>query len=325
MNRTEPDDPTLARLAQAHDAVNARHDQSRAALVESISTAERAPTGDRGSSSIVPRRVLLGGLGMGAAAAAIALAMWFVGSTSPALAMEQMAKALDRVSGYTYRMEKNYVSRNGQGRTVRHVTVGRWRTTPTGLYAKMQIVEMLGTNAATADAPKLLVDLEEAHQAGRLGILVDHLKHAYWRVNEPINAAAIPSDSPQVAVYMVQQRRGRVLQDLGTKDINGRPARGLEIGLDNSQPVSELGDTSPGSEEEQAAGLDWRNMKFEVWIDPQTDLPIEFRCARRGDDFETTYFFTDLQWNVDFAADAFDVAIPEGYTEREMLPADDGE
>jgi hypothetical protein len=230
-----------------------------------------------------------------------------------------MAKALEQINAYTYRMEKVYISRKGEGRIVRHITLGSWRTSPPAMLATMHIGEIAGTNP-NAPGGKVLVHLVESHQAGQGGILIDHLTQTFWRVQDNLDASSIPAGSPQVAVHMVRQRRGRVVKDLGTKMLHGQEARGLEIVLDNTQPVSELGPTSPDLKEGGPAEIDWRNTKFEVWIDPNTDLPVEFRCARRGVDFETIYHFHNLDWNVQFAEDAFELVPPADYTELDKSP-----
>ncbi|MFV1968166.1 MAG: hypothetical protein ACC628_22310 [Pirellulaceae bacterium] len=264
-------------------------------------------------------RYAVGGLGLSVVASAAALVLWLASPTSPGSAMEQMARALDRVTSYTYRMESVYVSRKDDGRKVRDVVIGRWRAEPVGLHATIHIVETLGTNT-TPGAPRALVDLEETYRAGGRGIVIDHLKKEYWWIDEEIDAASIPGGSPQVVIYKVRQRRGRVLRDLGVKKIDGRDARGLEILLDGTDPASDLGPATPESDVGQAAGWDWRNVKVEAWVDPKTNLPIEFHCTRRGGDFETNYRFTDLRWNVEFAPDAFDAVAPEGYAEPEKSP-----
>jgi len=320
MNQTQFDGPLVASLAEPYRTVNDRHAASRATLLKSL--ADESPSIAHEPNSLIARQYIAGGLGVGAIAAAIMAAFWFAAPPSPAAAMERMAKALEQINAYSYRMEKVYVSRRNQGRTVRQNTIGSWRTTPVGMRAIMQIVETVGTNAAIPDAPRKLVDLEEVHQVGAQGVLIDHIKHEYWRVNGNIEAHSIPPGSPQVAVFMVQQRRGRVLRDLGEARIAGRTARGIELLIDDSQPVSELGPTTTELSDGQA-DIDWRNMKVEVWIDPKTDLPIAFQCGRRGDDFETNYRFTDLRWNEEFTPDAFDAVIPEGYTEREIAAAPD--
>lgn len=323
MNDPQSQDAIRTSLATAHSAANARHERERSRLLESLPDAVTAA--DRVSLLPAGWRVAVGGLGLGVVASSVALLLWLVGPTPPAAALERMAKALDQVASYTFRMESLYVTQADDGRQVRQVTVGRWRAEPVALHAGIRLVETKGTNTASPGAPKTLVDLEETHQAGGKSVVIDHLKKQYWLVDEEIDAASIPGGSPQVVIYKVQQRRGRVLRDLGVKKIDDRDARGLEILLDAADPESDLGPAAPESEVGQAKGWDWRNVKVEAWIDLTTDLPIMFRCARRGDDFETTYRFTDLRWNVDFDLNAFDAVVPDGYAELEESPWADEE
>jgi hypothetical protein len=317
MNSNEIDDRIVAALAPAHTSINAKHGKARAALLASLPDDESFPS--RRRKPAIALRYVAGGLGLSATAASIALALWLFSSTSPAAAMERMAKALDQINGYTYRMEKVYISRKGEGRTVRQITLGSWRTSPAAMLATMHIGEIAGTNP-NAPGGKVLVHLVESHQAGQGGILIDHLTKTFWRVSDNLDASSIPAGSPQVAVHMMQQRRGRVVKDLGMKMLHGQEARGLEIVLDNAQPVSELGPTSFDTKGGEPAEFDWRNTKFEVWIDPNTDLPIEFRGARSGADFETTYCFNNLDWNVEFADGPFDLVPPADYTELDKSP-----
>lgn len=148
------------------------------------------------------------------------------------------------------------------------------------------------------------------------GIIIDHIKKEYWWIDEEVDANSI--GDPQKVIYMVRQRLGRVLQDLGQKKIQGRTARGLEIMLDGAQQQSELGPTSVKKGDGETDEWAWRNLKIEVWVDLKTNLPIEFRCFRRGEDFETTYRFTDLKWNVAFPD--FDATVLKGYRELDKSP-----
>jgi len=318
MNPTDADERIVAALAPAHSSINASHAQARAALLTLLADEPFLTTPQRRLT--FTSRYVAGGLGLGTLAAIVALALWLFSPVSPAAAMERMAKALDQISGYTYLMDKKYVSRKGEGRIVRQVTNGSWRTSPAALRATIQIYEVSSANTANAADGKTIVEVEESHQANKGGILIDHLQKEYWYVNDGLNAGSIPPSSPQVAVYMVQQRRGKVLKDLGMKRVRGQEARGLEIMLDNAQPVSELGPTVSESKPGEPADFDWRNVTFEVWIDPKTNLPVDFRCVRRGEDFETTYEFYNLNWNVEFVDDAFDLVPPADYTERAIAP-----
>jgi hypothetical protein len=314
MKSIDSRDGEFAILASMHSHANQAHDRNRAELLSLLDKPQ--PSLRKPAAMVSIRQLACGGV-IAATISAVAIGVWFVIQASPAKAMERMAKALDQVNAYTYRMEKTYISRKGEGRTVLHITTGAWRTTPIAMRAQMLIDETLATNTALPEPTTTIVHLEESHEAERPGLLIDHLKREYWRVNEQLTAESIPPDSPQTAIFMVQQRRGRVVRDLGQKDIAGQKANGLEIVLDNSQPVSELGTTVSDDSDGQST-LDWRNMKFEVWVDPKTDLPIELRCERHGEDFDTTYVFTALGWNVAFGKGAFELQIPDGYTQREM-------
>lgn len=316
MNPAEADEPIVTTLAMAHSAINGNHTHARTALLAQLANEPFLDT-RRKKMAITSRYVASG---LGALAATVVLALWLVSPVSPAAAMERMAAALAQINSYTYVMEMKYVSHKGEGRTVLQTTSGSWRTSPPALRATMHITETSGANAEKA---KILVELEEAHQANKGGILVDRLKKEFWHVSDDLNASSIPAGSPQVAVHMVQQRLGKVLRDLGTQRIRGQEARGLEIMLDGAQPVSELGPTVSDTKPDEPGGFDWRNATFEVWIDPKTNLPIDFRCIRRGDDFETTYEFYNLSWNVEFPDDAFDLVPPADYTKR--IPSTESE
>lgn len=315
MSRSEPDDTIVNALRVTHAAVNARHGQMRANLLDRLPDTPPA----RSNATTAAWRFVAGGVGLGAIATMILLVLWLFAPTSPAVAMERMARALQQVHSYSFRMESVYTSREDEGRTVRQVTVGDWRTDPVGMHAEIDIVETLGTNTSSPAAPKQLLKLEETHQAKAGGIIVDHLAKEYWTIDEELDANSI--GNPQVLIFMVRQRRGRVLRDLGAKTVDGRSARGLVIILDDTKRESELGVVSVEDGDQQAAGWEWRNVEIEAWIDSKTNLPIEFRCVRRrGDDLETTYLFHDLKWNVDFKAETFAIVAPEGYRKVDRSP-----
>lgn len=307
MSQFNANDATSVLLESAHEAVNARHAQTRTRLLQEISHHDvRRVVPQRHSSTW---RWTLRALGAGGIAASVALAVWFLNTTSPAMAMERLATALAQVTSYTYRMEAESVSQLGSGKSVREVHVGRWRTDPVGLHATTHIVETLDTHTKSPGKRNTLVDLEEAHHAGNRGIIIDHLKKVYWWINEELDADSI--GNPLVAIYMVQQRLGRIVRDLGEKELSGRRARGLVIHLD-SKAEGPLG--------QAVTDMEWKDVDMEVWIDLKTDLPIEFHFTRAGDGWEKTYRFVDLRWNVEFSRGAFTTTVPAGYTELSESP-----
>lgn len=302
-------DPVSDALASAHAVVNANHSRTRDQLLERLSV-------EKLSRDIMPkgrgvRNRVIWGVCLSLAASALVLALWLPGSTGPTAAMDQMAQALGHVTSYSFRLESVYESRGDLGRTVRQVTIGSWRTDPVGLYADIRVVEVMGTNADAPDAPKLLVHLEELHQAGQAGLMVDHLAKEYWWIHEGVDANTV--GDPHVLIYLVRQRRGRWLRDLGEKTIDGQVVSGLEVQFDNVRRESELG--SAGQVPDDDANWVWGDVAVEVWVDPETHLPVEFRCSRlHDDDSESHYVFSHLEWNAPFSANT---VVPEGYEERE--------
>ncbi|TWT30421.1 hypothetical protein KOR34_49800 [Posidoniimonas corsicana] len=310
MEPTEPGDRVEAALAALHAPAASRHDQQRRRLLASLddSSVDGRPAG-------AGRRVALGGLTLGAVAAALLAALWLTGAAPTSNAMERMAAALDQVTAYRFRMESVYDSWQGEGRRVREVLAGTVGVAPPGLRAEIHIVQTPRTDA-NAGPPKVLVNLEETHRAPGEGpgILIDHLKRQYWWVDGGVRADTAPANSPQVILYMVRQRRGRVLQSLGQRQVAGRDAIGFEIALDGP-PRTELGPAGFDELDGPDPQWLWQGQTLQVWVDPNTDLPIEIHGVRRGDDFETTYRFTDLEWNVETDPDTFTPAAPVGYEE----------
>ena len=102
MTRSETDDTISKSLAAAHSAVNVRHEQTRSRLLESLPDERPA---HKPAASPWAWSYVVGGVGLSAVAMAIILTLWLFGFTPPAVAMERMAQALDRVTSYSFRLE----------------------------------------------------------------------------------------------------------------------------------------------------------------------------------------------------------------------------
>lgn len=299
--------PVTDQLDELHTAVNQRHGRGRERLLAGLDT-HAAPVR---LPAVVWPRWLLGGMWL--SAACLAAAVFFLATARPLSAMERMARAIEQVTSFTWRLESVSISTAGKGRRLHDVNVGRWRREPLGLHATMRSTETKRNDAEAPDSVSLLVDIEETHGAQR-GILIDHRHMTYWWTPGLAGVAA-PGNSPLAAIYKVRAHRGRELRDLGERDIEGRKAQGVEILLDDADPETESGPATPETALGQSRGWDWRNVTVEAWFDPETDLPIEFSMTRRGKDYVTTYRYTDLCWNLDFEADAFTPSVPDGYNE----------
>ena len=307
MNETQSDS-MADDLAVLHAEVNERHGASRERLLAALPQEEVSVVR---SSSVWPRWAI-GGACVSAVCGLVAVAM-LLASPRPIVAMERMARALERVSSYSWKMESVYVSTKGEGRTLQDTNGGRWRREPRALHATTHVTETKGTNTPIPAEPRVVVNLEET-RGPKWGVVIDHLRKTYWWT-PGLTGVSSPGGSPQAVIFKVKSRRGRVLRDLGERVIEGRVERGVEIRLDGGDPETETGPATPESPEGQTLGWDWRNVTVEAWYDPATDLPIEFSMTRRGDDDETTYRYTDLEWNVDFDETAFQLARPETYDE----------
>ncbi|MEO0531060.1 MAG: hypothetical protein AAF266_10885 [Planctomycetota bacterium] len=308
MSNTEPDE-LAARLAASHDVINGRHAGARQELLDAISTTERMSS----SARPLPHWVL-GGVGVSAACVVIAL-IGVALFPQPLSAMERMARAVEKVASFSWRMESEYTTTAGEGRRLQDTSVGRWQRDPRSLHGTIQVIETKRTNSDTPDEPSRVVDVEETH-GPESGIVIDHRRRQYF-LTPGMKGVVTPGNSPQAMIYKVRSRRGEVLEHLGERTIGGRTACGVRILLDDADPETEAGPAEPESIEGQRLGWDGRNVTVEAWYDPETDLPIEFSLTRQGEDFTTSYRYSDLRWNVEFDAEDFAPKTPPGYTEVE--------
>ena len=61
---------------------------------------------------------------------------------------------------------------------------------------------------------------------------------------------------------------------------------------------------------------------LEVWVDPETDLPMEFGFERKNGVETDVYRITDCRWNIEIDPKLFDTTPLEGY-EDITPPSDD--
>ena len=122
MNDNSRYDVFFTSLSTLHDQVNSRHEESRQRVLAAIENEKPAVRRKQ------PHwRIAAGAL---SAAASLMLLVWLASPPSAAVAMEQLAEALEQVTEYAYEMESISVSSQADARTVRQVTKGRWRNEP---------------------------------------------------------------------------------------------------------------------------------------------------------------------------------------------------
>jgi hypothetical protein len=150
-------------------------------------------------------------------------------------------------------------------------------------------------------APKQLVDLVEIHPSGQPGILVDYLARRFHPV-PPLVASDLNSTPPLLWLQAVRDRAGKIVRNLGNRQIHRRRASGYEMSFAGHTEFNEYG-------------------PVEVWLDPETDLPVEFRFRRVASDkrgFDTVWSVCDIEWNRDLDPRLFDTTPPAGFVKRKL-------
>ncbi len=245
----------------------------------------------------VIQRVAVGGIGVSTIAAA-ALVLLAVNSGPQLSAMERMAKELHQITSYSYRESwestwleadgKRSITSKGDGMTC-------WMA-PDAFRTEMKIVriELAIPNGKLSE--RLLEHFAEIYPAGKPGIFVDFIRKTFDRLLfDPVGSRTYPAD----LVRMIQEGSGTVTRELGTKEIQGKKARGYVIVL-------------KGSHEKRAN--DQLKDPVQVWVDPATDLPLEIGYEGKN---ESTYTHrvTDFRWNTALDRQLFEPTPPAGYAD----------
>jgi outer membrane lipoprotein-sorting protein len=241
------------------------------------------------------QRVALGGTGLVTLAALILLVLTFY-SGGQLSAMERMADRLNEVSSYSYRVFSETTTTDRAARletTWRETGTDDWQA-PNAFRGAEKIVELKSVNGVLGPE-KVLEHFVEIFPANKVGLFIDHHRKTFFREKyDPLGSTTYPME-PLKKIREDRPPQGR---DLGSKPVAGKSAHGYEVNLTTGDP--------PQSH-------DWQ-----VWIDPQTDLPLEvgYQLDDRGEPRTTTIFrLYDFHWNGRFDPGLFEAVPPEGYRE----------
>ena len=246
---------------------------------------------------VMKRRIVVGSV-VGSAALLAAMA-WLVALnfTGQVSAMERIARKLQDVKSYSYKLstENTFIKEGGAAPTrVKRSGTAYWQT-PGSLFAAEKIVHGDTPTRSSDDKGELVVDITEVFPAGKPGILIDHKAKTFTRL-PVLRLDDIPRFSPMNQLRMVREGLGRIVRDLGIKEINGKQARGYVMAFSEAEPGS---------------GRD----AVEVWVDAETELPVEFGYTIKNDEGPEFFRVTDCRWNIDVDPKLFATTPPEGYTD----------
>jgi hypothetical protein len=208
-----------------------------------------------------------------------------------------MVKQLRQVTSFSFELEETSDRISGENRRrIQRNDTNFWRA-PASFRGKTRMVK-LPLPPAPGDAGELLTDIEEIYPPGERGILLNHTSRTFirTRVLEP---DSFPDYSPVNWVQRMSKGNVTVTTDLGTKQLHGKTAHGYIVSLGHPEPDSGTNDV-------------------ELWVDMETDLPIEFRFEDKGTT-ETIDAWTNVmrvfncRWNIELDDATFAMIEPVGY------------
>lgn len=290
----------IDRLSAVHRQVTALHVASRAQLLE------RLPANINRRPPSRWRRWAVAAL----AAAAVLLLAFVALAPNRLSAMDRIATAVHEVATLSCRIASttDYPPTDDKpSRTHHDERFIDWRA-PTNPreFGDLRATTTIASvhHLSTGDAPpKPLVDLIEIHPSGQPGVLIDFLGRRFHRV-PPLVASDLNSTPPLLWLQAVRDQAGQIVRDLGDRQIHGRRARGYEMSFADCPEFNDYG-------------------PVEVWLDPETDLPVEFRfhhATTAGQSFTNVWSVSDIEWNRDLDPKLFDTTPPAGFVEAK-LPA----
>jgi hypothetical protein len=291
-------------LAAMHTTADQMHAASREQLLAKLATVG-APARRRTAATwlaqqldrlTIHQRLAAGGVGLTTAIGLILLLIVW-GSADRLSAMERMVKQLRQVTSFSYELE-NIHDRTGNPKARRvHRKDLAYYLAPASFRATTK-TRRIPLPLADGANGELITDIEEIYRPGTRGILIDHLKRTFFRTPE-----LQPDGFPDYSSINWMQRMSRgnvqVISDLGTKQFQGKTIHGYIVSLGHPEPDSGAN-------------------RVHLWLDPETDLPIEFEFEEHDESDPTNSVInvlrvTNCQWNIDLDPATFEPVEPAGY------------
>jgi outer membrane lipoprotein-sorting protein len=245
------------------------------------------------------RRLAVGGVGLSAVAAVV----WLIvtaGDTRQLSAMERMARHLREVKSYSYTFNsETTTTRQDPVRRTTWRENGRsfWRA-PDSFRSADKIVKIQSPHPKGEPAEEVLEDFAEIFPPGGMGIFINHKQKTFVRCQyDPTGSRTYPLEP----LKLIREDNPPRTRDLGTRKIAGKTARGYLVPLSTGSPP--------------------RRHDWQVWLDPQTNLPLEISYEvddRQQPRTTTVLRIGNFRWNEEIDPKLFDPIPPAGY--REVRP-----
>ena len=304
-------DQLAQRLTAAHGKFDLTHADSRSQLLarlDETQTPRRSSSPWRGLVERINRlsirqRIAAAGLGLSTVAGMALLMAIFANLASPLSAMERMARQLQQVKSYSYNLfTRDTFVKQGETdpTTVIHTGTMYWLE-PNSLYYDEKLERTAGPEFPGEPEGGLLAHFTGIHPTGKPGLMIYHAGRVqakaktYYPIPE-VRTNEVGDKSPITRLRMIREGTGQVLRSLGTKEIEGKQSRGYVMALANAKPGS---------------GFD----ALEVWVDPETDLPLEIDYKLTSNYGIREFRISECRWNIEIEPSLFDTTPPEGYSE----------
>jgi outer membrane lipoprotein-sorting protein len=294
----------LGRLGPGKESVTRALEHARATLANlseapAVRPREDANIGNHLSqflAGLTPRQRIVAFGGAGAAALLGCILLWAGIGARNVSAMEQMAENIRKATSYKY-TEIVRLADPGREPTVTEFTVC-WRAPESGRVEIMRRDD-------SSQGPQVV----EIEPGAKPRICIFPRTKTY-RIYPPLKSS--PYTQGVDKIQDLGRCSGQADRQLGTRQINGKLARGFEIDLEK---VKRIINDSPAPKQSAPDGSRSKGTA-EIWLDPDSNLPV---LVRYTGGFKT-YFggsseteFKDIQWNIDLDPNLFDATPPEGY------------
>jgi hypothetical protein len=221
------------------------------------------------------------------------LVLWGAVDTRPASAMEQMAEKIRQAKSFrcTGTLKSTSVTRSDQIAKPLENT-----------REEQSTVNWLAPDSVRADVT------DSTGQQAERTIIVPGGNRPWISIDHPSKTYSIhpPEEGDWQRLFLLHklgEYSGQADRDLGTKEIDGKKARGFVIGLQKIAP-----------QEAPATSV-------EIWLDVDTNLPMLLRSENKRThtmmssttEFTAISESTGIEWNIELDPKLFDPTPPEGY------------